>query len=101
MTAFAGLVAATNFSVLDGASHGEDRIGQAIALGHAGIGIADRNTIAGVVWAHKALRLGREGAVESGFPHFDFKLAVAARLVFADGTPEIVAYPCTGTAGGG
>jgi error-prone DNA polymerase len=95
MTAFADLVAATNFSFLDGASHGEDMIAQAIALGHAGIGIADRNTVAGVVRAHKALRLARERAVEGGFSNIDFKLAVGARLVFADGTPDIVAYPRT------
>jgi error-prone DNA polymerase len=95
MTAFAELVAATNFSFLEGASFGEDMIAQAVALGHAGIGIADRNTVAGVVRAHKALRLIRLRAVEGGFPDIDFKLAVGARLVFVDGTPDIVAYPTT------
>lgn len=95
MTAFAELVAATNFSFLEGASHGEDMIAQAVALGHAGIGIADRNTVAGVVRAHKALRLIRARAIEGGFADIDFKLVVGARLVFADGTPDIVAYPTT------
>ncbi|WP_293872498.1 error-prone DNA polymerase [Sphingomonas sp. UBA978] len=95
MTAFAELVAATNFSFLHGASHGEDMIGQAVALGHAGIGIADRNTVAGVVRVHKALREIRERAITGGFRDIDFKLVVGARLVFADGTPDIVAYPAT------
>src|SRR5688572_4433887 len=88
--AFAELVAATNYSFLRGASHAEDMVGQAIALGQAGIGIADRNSVAGVVRAHVALREARELG-----PEIDFKLAAGARLVFADGTPDIVAYPAT------
>ncbi|MCP3734030.1 error-prone DNA polymerase [Sphingomonas sp. RP10(2022)] len=95
MTAFAELVAASHYSFLEGASFGEDMVAQAIALGHAGIGIADRNTVAGVVRAHKALREIRERAIEGGFGDIAFKLVVGARLVFADGTPDIVAYPAT------
>jgi len=88
---FAELAAATNYSFLAGASHAEDMVATAIALGHTGIGIADRNTVAGVVRAHVALRNAREGLHED----IDFKLIVGARLVFADGTPDIIAYPCT------
>ena len=51
---FAELVAATNFSFLRGASHPSDMVGEAIALGMRGIGIADRNTLAGVVRMHSA-----------------------------------------------
>jgi len=90
--AFAELVVATNYSFLRGASHPGEMVGQAHALGLAGIGIADRNTVAGVVRAqvaHKAIL--REGGVPAG----DFRLAVGARLVFADGTPDVVAYPAT------
>ena len=47
--AFAELVAATNYSFLRGASHPADMVAQALALGMAGIGIADRNSVAGVV----------------------------------------------------
>ncbi|MEC7934510.1 MAG: hypothetical protein VX218_19795, partial [Pseudomonadota bacterium] len=47
--AFAELVAATNFSFLRGASHASDMVARAMALGLAGIGIADRNSVAGVV----------------------------------------------------
>ncbi|WP_267348038.1 error-prone DNA polymerase [Sphingomonas sp. GM_Shp_2] len=92
---FAELVAATNFSFLDGASHGEDMVGQAVALELDGLGIADRNTVAGVVRAHKAMRLARQGAAAIGAPELPFRLVVGARLVFADGTQDIVAYPAT------
>src|SRR4051812_37498596 len=57
---FSELVAATNFSFLRGASHPSDMVGEAIALGMRAIGIADRNTVAGVVRAHVALRQARE-----------------------------------------
>ena len=95
MTAYAELAAATNFSFLRGASHAADMVGEAIALGHSGIGIADRNTVAGVVRAHEALKNAREKLREAGLPHIDFKLIVGARLVFSDGTPDVIAYPTT------
>ncbi len=83
---FAELAAATNFSFLHGASHPGDMVATALALGHSGIGIADRNTVAGVVRAHMAVRDAGEAAA-------DFRLVVGARLVFVDGTPDIIAYP--------
>jgi len=92
--AFAELLAATNYSFLRGASHPADMVGEAIALGHKGIGIADRNTVAGVVRAHATLKKARAQAEEKGLV-IDFRLAVGARLVFADGTPDIIAYPAT------
>ncbi|KQX19575.1 MULTISPECIES: error-prone DNA polymerase [unclassified Sphingomonas] len=92
---FVEMAAATNYSFLRGASPAEDMVAAAIAAGHAGIGIADRNTVAGVVRAWKALRDAREQAREDGLPDFAFKLATGARLVFADGTPDIIAYPAT------
>ncbi len=64
--AFAELVAATNYSFLRGASHPADMVAQAIALGHKAIGIADRNTVAGVVRAYKALEDAREQAAPLG-----------------------------------
>ncbi len=91
MTGYAELAAATNFSFLHGASHPHEMVAEALVLGHAGIGIADRNTVAGVVRAHVALR---EAVAAAGQP-IDFRLVVGARLVFADGTPDIIAYPST------
>mgnify|MGYP001484245079 CR=1 FL=1 len=53
---FAELVAASNYSFLRGASHPADMVWRAALLGMSGIGIADRNSVAGVVRAHVAWR---------------------------------------------
>ena len=90
---FAELGAATHFSFLEGASSPAAMVETALALGHPGIGIADKNTVAGVVRAHVAVRELAEAAKEAGAELPPFKLAVGARLVFADGTPDVIAYP--------
>ena len=90
---FAELVAATNYSFLRGASQPSDMVARAIELGMTGIGIADRNSVAGVVRAYVALRDAQAKLTEHGLPQLDFRLVVGARLVFVDGTPDIVAYP--------
>ena len=92
MPEFAELVAATHYSFLDGASAAEDVVARAHELGLKGIGIADRNTVAGVVRALRAWRKACALAEEIGAPPPP-TLVVGARLVFADGTPDIVAYP--------
>lgn len=95
MPFFAELVAASNFSFLRGASRAEDLVAQALALGHGGLGVVDRNTVAGVVRAHAAVREAEEAwHTATGDPsrRLPFTLAVGARLVFADGTPDIVAH---------
>ena len=74
---------ASNFSFLRGASHPEELMVQAQAIGLAGLGLCDRNSVAGVVRAHLAKR-------EQNLP---LKYHPGARLVFADGTPDILAYP--------
>jgi error-prone DNA polymerase len=84
MTSYAEVGAATNFSFLHGASHPQEMVVTAAALGFAAIGIADRNSLAGVVRAYDAW-LHLDGAKP--------KLMVGARLVFSDGTPDIIAYP--------
>ncbi len=90
---FAELVAATNYSFLRGAAHPAEMVAEAINLGMVGIGIADRNSVAGVVRALTALRKLGEEAAEKGIELPPFKLVVGARLVFDDGTPDIIAYP--------
>ena len=90
---YAELAAATSYSFLRGASQPSDMVARALKLGHAGIGIADRNTVAGVVRAHVALREACEKAEEEGLTPPRFRLLVGARLAFADDTPEILAYP--------
>ena len=95
MHTYAELATTSNFSFLRGASHAADLVGQALELGHAGIGIADRNTVAGVVRAYAAVEKGKEAYQKLHGPTatLPFKLAVGARLVLADGTPDILAYP--------
>ncbi|MBV9065875.1 MAG: error-prone DNA polymerase, partial [Methylobacteriaceae bacterium] len=83
---YAELTVATNFSFLRGASHPEELVATAIALRLAGIGIADRNSLAGIVRAHLFLRNNRENAG-------DFRVISGARLVFRDATPDMLAYP--------
>ncbi|MGB7373905.1 error-prone DNA polymerase [Pontixanthobacter sp.] len=95
MTRFAELAAATNYSFLHGASHPSDMIAQALNLGMDGIGIADRNSVAGVVRAHVALRDAVEGLSGKQRAAVTFRLVVGARLCFVDGTPDIIAYPTT------
>ena len=96
--AYAELAVTTNFSFLQGASHPEDLVRQAAALGLTGIGIADRNSVAGVVRAYAAAEQLNEKIRELNDenktdPHPELKLIVGTRLVFADGTPDILAYP--------
>ncbi|ESY16100.1 MULTISPECIES: error-prone DNA polymerase [unclassified Mesorhizobium] len=71
----------SNFSFLRGASKPEELVVAAKFLGFSSIGLADRNTVAGVV------RAWQQAKVE--------KLAYhpGCRLVFGDGTPDILAYP--------
>ena len=93
MTRYAELAVTSNFSFLRGASHARDLVARALALGHAGIGIADRNTVAGVVRAYSALNEAKAAFRKQYGADLAFDLAVGARLVFADGTPDIIAYP--------
>ena len=54
---YAELHALSNFTFLRGASHPEEMATAAAALGLTAIGIADRNSLAGVVRAHVAARV--------------------------------------------
>ena len=94
--AYVELACASHFSFLHGASNGVDLLARAFELGHVGLGIADRNTVAGVVRVWLALKDARTKCHETlGEAPPDFKLVTGARLVFADGTPDIIAYPET------
>ncbi len=75
----------TNFSFLRGGSHPQDYVHQASALRLSVIGIADHNTLAGVVRAYKEL--------ENPEVIHKPKLLIGSRLVFIDDTPDILVYP--------
>ncbi len=83
---FAELAAMTNFSFLRGASHPEEMVARAAELGLAGIGIADHNSLAGVVRAHTFARENVEAM--SGA-----RVVPGARLTFIDGSPDALVYP--------
>ena len=95
--AYAELAVTTNFSFLRGASHSNELVRQAGTLGLTGIGIADRNSVAGVVRAYVEVRQLnaeiREHNEEHQTDHPELKLVVGARLCFADDTPDILTYP--------
>src|SRR6185436_16331188 len=75
----------TNFSFLRGGSDPRAYVHQASLLGIPAIGIADHNTLAGVVRAYKEL--------ENPEVMHKPKLLIGARIVFIDGTPDILVYP--------
>ncbi|HEX7791703.1 MAG TPA: PHP domain-containing protein, partial [Afipia sp.] len=85
ITDYAEIGITTNFSFLRGGSQPQEYVREASALRLSAIGIADHNTLAGVVRAYKELR-------NSEVQHKP-RLLIGARLVFADGTPDILIYP--------
>ena len=80
MRAYAELAVTTNFSFLRGASHPQEMVARADELGLTAIGIADRNSFAGVVRAYDESRRRK------------IKLLVGVRLATVDGF-EVLAYP--------
>ncbi len=95
---YAELAVATCFSFLHGASEPEDLLERALELGHAGMAVTDRNTLAGVVrpWGRlKSLRAQARDAGDEALQTWlgGFKYVVGARLAFMDGTPDVLAYP--------
>ena len=56
MTDYAELHCLSNFSFLRGASHAEELVGQACALGYTALAITDECSLAGVVRAHSAVK---------------------------------------------
>lgn len=72
----------SNFSFLRGASHAEELVDTAAALGYTHIAITDRNTFAGIVRAHAVAR------------QYNIRLIVGVRLDVIDGL-SVLAYPTT------
>ena len=115
---YAELCVTTNFTFLTGASHPEELVTRAADLGLAAIAITDRNSLAGVVRAHAALKgLQREAdeavrirsqhrtdtcsrqeigtpndIARPGMPHLP-RLIVGCRLVLRDSGIEWLALP--------
>ncbi|TMJ64844.1 MAG: error-prone DNA polymerase [Alphaproteobacteria bacterium] len=77
---YAELQVTSNFSFLRGASHPDELVLTAAALGHQAIAITDRNSFAGVVRAHHAAK------------QVGIRLVVGCRLDLRDGA-SLLAYP--------
>ncbi|WP_083194731.1 error-prone DNA polymerase [Pararhodobacter sp. CCB-MM2] len=114
---YAELCVASNFTFLTGASHPEELVARAAELGLAAVAITDRNSLAGVVRAHSALREIKRALAEGGtvairgqivhdpssrqdeagpglpVPPRLPKLIVGARLAFTDTAVEWLALP--------
>src|SRR5277367_2972983 len=85
LLAYAEIGITTNFSFLRGGSHPQAYVHQAAILGLPAIGIADHNTLSGVVRAFKEL--------DNPKIEHKPKLLIGSRIVFIDGTPDILVYP--------
>src|SRR4051795_2143028 len=85
MPDYAEIGITTNFSFLRGGSDPRAYVHEASGLQIPVIGIADHNTLAGVVRAWNEL--------DNTALAFKPKLLIGARLVFIDGTPDILVYP--------
>jgi error-prone DNA polymerase len=83
--AYAEIGITTNFSFLRGGSDPRDYVHQASDLRLPVIGIADHNTLAGVVRAYKEL--------DNPNVKYRPRLLIGSRLVFMDDTPDILVYP--------
>jgi error-prone DNA polymerase len=82
---YAEIGVTSNFSFLRGASHPQEYVQMASEYGLNAIGIADHNTLAGVVRAYSEL--------ENPELKHKPKLLAGSRIVFMDGTPDILVYP--------
>lgn len=80
MAAYAELQVTTNFSFLRGASHPDELVLTAAALGHSAVAVTDRNTLAGVVRAHSAAK------------QVGIRLVVGVRLDLRD-APSLLCFP--------
>ncbi len=95
MVAYAELAVTTNFSFLRGASHPQEMVEQADKLGLFAIGVADRNSFAGVVRAYdqwRKIKKQKEADSDTGQTLGLVKLLVGTRLVTLDGF-EVLTYP--------
>jgi error-prone DNA polymerase len=79
-SAYAELQVTSNFSFLEGASHAEELVRTAAALEHSAIAVTDRNSLAGIVRAHRAAKIA------------GMRLVVGCRLDFLD-RPSLLCFP--------
>jgi error-prone DNA polymerase len=79
---YAELDVTTNYSFLRGASHPDELVYTAANLGYKAMAVTDINSVAGV-----ALTFAKASPITG------FKLVIGTRLVFDDGTPDVLLWP--------
>jgi error-prone DNA polymerase len=89
---YAELQVTTNYSFLRSGSHPGELALRAVELGHTAIGIADRNTLAGVVRAYAALKEYYADLDDPPPQEERVKLLVGSRLETRDGY-SLLTYP--------
>ncbi len=75
---YAELHCKTNYSFLAGASHADELVTQALALGYTALAVTDENTLAGVVRAFAAAR------------NTDLQLLIGAEVIPGDAPPLVL-----------
>lgn len=75
---YAELHCKSNFSFLEGASHPDELISQAAELGYCALAVTDRESLAGVVRAHRAAK------------ELNFKLIIGAEVHPLDAAPTVL-----------
>ena len=88
---YAELCVTSNFTFLTGASHPEELVTRAAELGLAAIAITDRNSLAGVVRAYRALQILREEAAEAVQIRSQHRVDSCSRQEI--GTPQDIPRP--------
>src|SRR5579871_3763646 len=80
---YAELHCCTNFSFLEGASHPDELVSQALELDYAALAITDRASLAGVVRAHEA-------AWDKEEKKYKLKLIIGATVAPVDSAPLVL-----------
>jgi error-prone DNA polymerase len=81
LPAYAELHCRSNFSFLCGASHAEELVGRAAALGYSALAVTDECSLAGIVRAHVAAK------------EKNFRLIVGSEFRFEDGLKLVLLAP--------
>lgn len=85
-TGFVELLGRSNFSFLQGASHPEEMVTYAQALGYRGMALCDLNGLYGVVRAFQAIEYPSNFLVQNDELNRDFKFFVGTEMQLADGS---------------
>ncbi len=90
---YAELHCLSNFSFQRGASHPQELILQAQALGYEALALTDECSLAGIVRAHKALCDAQDSTESRSAPHNRIKLIIGSEITLSDGLKLVFLVP--------